>query len=280
MSSEPTVESVLDINLRTRHVKPLSSWGKLYLRIPDELRPASIVDFSCGHADFLARLPVEMRRVGPDGNPGYADEYRAAGIEFHASDFDADEFVAGDPKPLLEAAARSGAHIVPAWHMNFYPTPSDIARIRELGAEKWEKTPLFDRLRWYQADWKELRFLRVTDDFVWEQRDGRSKMTLRGGRKPRVYRRSAVIRHYCYRSPSQVERRYGTRRAIRAEGYDGFRYDQTARLEGYVCPESSCKRWPDDRETPEISAREVFRFERRRLQTKLEKALFSSRRRD
>jgi SAM-dependent methyltransferase len=97
MSSEPTVESVLDVNIRTQHVKPLSSWRKLYLRILGELRPGSIVDFGCGHVDFLARLPVEMRRVGLDGNPGYADEYQAAGIEFHAFDFDA-----GEPPVKLE----------------------------------------------------------------------------------------------------------------------------------------------------------------------------------
>lgn len=81
-------ESILDVNIRTRHVKALNRWRKLYLRILEELSPGSIVEFGCGHADFLSRVPETVRRVGLDGNPGYADEYAAAGIEFHAFDFD------------------------------------------------------------------------------------------------------------------------------------------------------------------------------------------------
>ncbi|MGI9592816.1 MAG: glycosyltransferase family 2 protein [Myxococcota bacterium] len=186
---------------------------------------------------------------------------------------DADEFVVGDPKPLLRRAAAAGAHIVRAWHMNFYPTPSDLARIDEMGDEAWAAIPLFDRLRWYQAEWKERRFLRITDDFSWTERDGRSKMELRDGRKPHVYRRSAMIRHYRYRGPRQVAHRYGTRQTIRTEGYNGFRYDETASLADYARPERACRRWPDGDAVPRISAAEIWKFESFRLRVKLRKLL-------
>ena len=97
MSGPFDTESVLDVNIRTEfakrshHAKPLSSWRKLYLELLEELAPGSVVEFGCGLVEFLARLPETVRRVGLDGNPGYAAEYAAAGIEFQAFDFDTEK---------------------------------------------------------------------------------------------------------------------------------------------------------------------------------------------
>jgi SAM-dependent methyltransferase len=92
MTTRPAAETVLDVNIRTRHVKALSGWRRLYLRLLEALEPESVVECGCGPADFLSQLPQKIRRVGLDGNPGYLQQYEAAGIEFHAIDFDADEF--------------------------------------------------------------------------------------------------------------------------------------------------------------------------------------------
>lgn len=91
MSNPSATETVLDVNIGTRHVKPLSSWRKLYLQILEELAPASVVEFGSGHVEFLSRLPRTIRRMGLDANPGYAAVYEAEGIEFAAFDFDAEE---------------------------------------------------------------------------------------------------------------------------------------------------------------------------------------------
>jgi SAM-dependent methyltransferase len=91
-------ESILDVNVRTQHVKQMSGWRRLFLRFLAELAPRSVLDFGCGQPAFLASLPARTRRVGLDGNPGFALEYAAAGVEFHAFDFDREE----PPIPLKE----------------------------------------------------------------------------------------------------------------------------------------------------------------------------------
>lgn len=184
---------------------------------------------------------------------------------------DADEFLAADPRPLLQAATAKGAHLVRAWHCNFYPTPADLECIATLGLEAWEALPLFERLRHFRPEWMERRFVRLTEEFIWEGRDGRSKMRLQGGGKPRPFGRAALVRHYRYRGPTQVTKRYETRQAIRAGGYEGFRYDQAARFEAYVQSESTCRRWPDGDEVPGIRSSEVLRFQLGRVRSKLRK---------
>lgn len=186
---------------------------------------------------------------------------------------DADEFMACDPKPLLREATAAGANIVRAWRLDFFPTRADIARLHEIGAEAWQQIPLFERLRWYRAEHQERRFLRISEDFSWEERDGRSMMRIRDGRSATVYPKNALVRHYRYRSPEQVARRYGTRREIRAQGYGGFVYDQTARFEDYAVSESDYRRWPDGDALPKIHASDLWRLKTRRARAKVRKLL-------
>jgi hypothetical protein len=61
-----------------------------------------------------------------------------------------------------------------------------------------------------------------------------------------------LIRHYRYRSPSQVERRYATRRAARAAGHGGFSYDHTADFARYALPAKQLRRWSDNDTPPHI----------------------------
>ncbi len=89
-------ERLRELNVRTRHVKDLSGWRKLFLEVIERLQAKAVLDLGCGKPAFLARLPVDTRRVGVDGNPEYAPQFEQAGIEFHACDLNLAEL----PIPL------------------------------------------------------------------------------------------------------------------------------------------------------------------------------------
>ncbi|MBU1695365.1 MAG: glycosyltransferase family 2 protein, partial [Verrucomicrobia bacterium] len=73
---------------------------------------------------------------------------------------DADEFLVGDPGPILAAAEQEGASLVGVWQANFFPTPQTLDEIQRLGEESWARQPLPDRFRHYRVEWFEWRFVR------------------------------------------------------------------------------------------------------------------------
>jgi hypothetical protein len=172
---------------------------------------------------------------------------------------DADEFVVGDPRPILEAAEREGAESVHGWHLDFYPTLDDIAELRATGEADWERLPLFERIRHYRVGWAEWRFAKLAPGFVWDVSSGRNKLRKAGGAKLERSRHHVLIRHYRYRSPSQVARRYTTRSASRAGGHGGFHYDHTADFARYALPAKQLRRWSDDDAPPRIPRRLLLR---------------------
>ena len=165
---------------------------------------------------------------------------------------DADEFVVDDPRPALEAAEREGAESVLGWHLDFHPTLDDVTRLRAIGEANWEQLPLFERIRHYQVGWTEWRFAKLAPGFVWDVSSGRNKLRNARGAKLEHWRQHVLIRHYRYRSPSQVERRYTTRKASRAAGHGGFSYDRTADFARYALPAKQLRRWSDDDTPPRI----------------------------
>lgn len=178
---------------------------------------------------------------------------------------DADEFVIGDPRPALRAAANEGAELASAWHLNFYPTEKDVRFMQTLGQAEWERIPLFQRLRSYRVEWLEWRFVRVGPDLVWDASKSRSRLRRADGSKLAGSRHHAMIRHYRYRSPTQVASRCQTRRMTRASGYEGFRYDRTTDFCNYIKSARRCRYWSDENTSPKILVWEVLRYQTRKL---------------
>lgn len=179
---------------------------------------------------------------------------------------DADEFLVGDPRPLLEGAARAGADLVKAWFLNFFPTQEDVVRMDALGVADWSKIPLDRRLRSFMLDpWPDKRFIRLTPGLSWTASGKYNRIRLADGAKLNVYRRKALVRHYRFRSPAQVARRFQTRQEQRLAGYSGFDYDKTQDFRSYAVPKGACRLWREDQEHPKPTWLDFLRYQLGRL---------------
>ncbi|MBV8056747.1 MAG: glycosyltransferase family 2 protein [Deltaproteobacteria bacterium] len=126
---------------------------------------------------------------------------------------DADEFYIDDPRIFL---AKIPDHFRTVWSasLNYYFTDRDAIEYQQ-DPEKFLKTPVQERSRYYCNNWGELRFFRHSDDLMWSTQD-------LGGFPPPMFSAAAYpvriwLKHYQYRSPEQIERRLLTRRpAIQA----------------------------------------------------------------
>lgn len=172
---------------------------------------------------------------------------------------DADEFVAGDPKPVLAAAEQEGADIVRAWQANFSPTRRDIARLESMGEAAWAALPLGERLRHYRVEWLEPRFIRVVPGFVWDTSTPFSRYARADGSPLRVSRHTTFVRHYRYRSPRQVTDRFRTRQTGEMWGMGQFRWSPSADFSFYVRPPWQVRHWPPGTGELEVSPLEMLR---------------------
>ena len=172
---------------------------------------------------------------------------------------DADEFLVEDPRPLLQRAEAADRELVGAWQVNFFPVASDLQAVTDSGESAWTTIPIAERLRHYRVEWFEWRFIRATAELVWDTSGSHSRWTYAGARKPNPSRHSAMIRHYRYRSPSQVAARHATRRTSPAPGYGQFRYDASSRFEDFVMPEDRLHFWEDPRAPLVVPAGEMLR---------------------
>jgi glycosyltransferase involved in cell wall biosynthesis len=114
---------------------------------------------------------------------------------------DADEFLAEDPRPVIEEAIKEGADIVRAWQIQFYYTEKDYRRYA--AGEDKRDVPIFERRRHYLINWQEPRLFRNQSRRMWDVRLNASVPN--GLRK--VARRRILNRHYQYRDPEQIEKR-------------------------------------------------------------------------
>ncbi len=114
---------------------------------------------------------------------------------------DADEFLAEDPRPVLEAAGRTGADLVNTWQIQFFFTERDV-RAWELGEDRRDR-PIFDRRRHYLINWQESRLFRNDPRRPWDARV--SQAFPEWASKPS--RRRLMNRHYQYRDPEQMTKR-------------------------------------------------------------------------
>lgn len=135
---------------------------------------------------------------------------------------DGDEFLAEDPRPIIQQVMKEHAKIIMTWQIQFYFTEKDL--------EAWEAgqdsrdLPICARRRYYRIDWSEPRFFRNQVGGTWKtsflsrqlptppwlrtttSSNKRTRESL-PSRKGKISRRRILNRHYQYRDPIQMEKR-------------------------------------------------------------------------
>ena len=159
---------------------------------------------------------------------------------------DPDEFFVGDPHPVLREAEKEGKGVVGVWQVNFLPTEEDASELRTRGETAWAALPLERRLTHYRVEWFEHRFVHVVPGFSWDFSGLFSVWRDGAGRKLSLSRHFGFVRHYRYRSPSQVLKRYGTRTARSNMGDTMFTWTDSGDFFRYVRPASRLCTWNPD----------------------------------
>jgi hypothetical protein len=164
------------------------------------------------------KLTLVGREMGP-----FRDELRGEVFEQYNAialkddwwcRLDADEFYIDNPRRFLSRVPSQFGFVRSAT-FNYYLTDIDIIaynRHRPI----WLNLPVQERLRYYQNNWSEGRFVRHRDDLRW---GGHIWPTNRG----RIHRDLIRLKHFQYRSPEQIEKRL----AIRQLGADVFRHESS-----------------------------------------------------
>lgn len=113
---------------------------------------------------------------------------------------DADEFLAEDPRPIIDGAEAAGADNISTWQIQFYFTDLDL-HLWEQGRDSRD-TPIFERRRHYLIDWQEPRLFRNDPDRDWEPNSPTFPQWL-----SRLHTTRILNRHYQYRDPPQIDKR-------------------------------------------------------------------------
>jgi hypothetical protein len=123
----------------------------------------------------------------------------------------ADEFYVENPRDFL-ASVPASDHVVWAVNLQYYITHEDVAEGEFSGDFPKDR----ERLRHYAAACAEPRFFRYRKrlrwdlDAAWPEHVGV------------IHQRPMHFRHYCYRSPQQIQMRLDVRRENRARGFEGW----------------------------------------------------------
>ena len=133
-----------------------------------------------------------------------ANIYNALRAELSHKDWwlvlDADEFLAEDPRPIIEGADAAGADNISTWQIQFYFTDLDL-QSWEQGRDTRDRS-IFDRRRHYLIDWQEPRLFRNDPRRDWEPNSPTFPQWLR-----KLHTRRILNRHYQYRDPPQIDKR-------------------------------------------------------------------------
>lgn len=182
---------------------------------------------------------------------------------------DADEFLEGDPAPVLRQAEQNNARMVGVWQANFFPTAKTLADIDIMGESAWQAQALKKRFTHYCLEWIEPRFIRLKDDLVWNTDGLYSRITLKSGQPVRLFRKKMVVRHYRYRSPEQTAKRYKARDALKTA--NRFRYEVSGKFADLVKPQSACSEWENPGESFSVPWGEYIRASLRILFLRLQR---------
>ena len=128
---------------------------------------------------------------------------------------DVDEFYVDNPRDFLAAVPRLH-YVVWSAHIQYLFTEVDLAHFEQTRVSRMPE----DLPRYYIANYSEPRFFRHRERLAWNEDN--AWPTHMGLATPRRIR----VRHYQFRSPSQIERRLVTRREAAERGYEHFRHSQ------------------------------------------------------
>jgi hypothetical protein len=158
----------------------------------------------------LSRKNRQIVLVGRDDRQ-FADELRGEIFECYRSvatsgdwwcRLDGDEIYIDDPRSFLaDLPGRFG--FVFSATCNYYFTDVDLDAY-EKSPQQWLDRPVSKRLKFYQNNWSEPRFVRHRSDLIW---NGLIWPDNRGLTSPSRIR----LKHFPYRSPSQIMRRLAIR---------------------------------------------------------------------
>jgi hypothetical protein len=181
-----------------------------------------------GTSETLAELAKRRPQIvlwGRDDRP-FTEELRAEIFESVRREampgdwwcrLDSDEIYIDDPRAFL-GAVRPEFGFVWSSTYNFYLTDRDVAAY-EADPAAWRARPVSERLRYYQNNWSEPRFVRHRAGLCWA---GHPWPLDRGRTAPARIR----LRHFQYRSPEQIARRL----AIRQKRLDIFPHEANRAL--------------------------------------------------
>lgn len=163
--------------------------------------------------DLSHQYPEQITLYGQVTEP-FRDGIRARVYnQFHteltATDWwlrlDADEFLAEDPRPLIEQANREQADFIQSWQIQFYYT--DVDHEQWLDGRELRDQPILERRRYYKINWREYRLFRNQPQVAW---DPNIAPQWPNGLK-KVFRQRLFNRHYQYRDPEQIQKRLQSR---------------------------------------------------------------------
>jgi hypothetical protein len=143
---------------------------------------------------------------------------------------DADEFYVDDPREFLRSVDKRFGFVRSATY-NVYFTDADVAAY-EADPAGWLARPVQDRLRHYQNNWSEGRFVRHRANLRWE---GHIWPENRG----RTCRDRIRLLHYQYRSPDQIAHRL----EIRQQNPECFPHESSRAL---LVPRAASTGWASD----------------------------------
>jgi hypothetical protein len=151
-----------------------------------------------------AIVPFEQT-LKPYGDWLRAMVYNAVHSELSQDDWwlilDSDEFLAEDPRPVIETAVGERANIVNTWQIQFYFTERDL-EAHEQGEDSRD-IPIFNRRRYYLINWQENRLFLNQPHRSWN-----TAISIKTPDGPiQVCSRRILNRHYQFRDPDQIKKR-------------------------------------------------------------------------
>lgn len=121
---------------------------------------------------------------------------------------DSDEFYVDDPRTTLGLVPSQYFSVWSA-SISYYFTDLDLARYLIDPALFADDVPVSEKCRYYLNHWSEPRFFRHNPATRWRQVDGGFPLAV-WGRPAAPFR--IPVRHFAYRSPSQIQKRLDARR--------------------------------------------------------------------
>lgn len=133
---------------------------------------------------------------------------------------DADEFYIDDPRTFLNTVPNRYQAV---WGASFqyYFTDQDLERYQQDPRSFSDNVSVEEKCRYYLNDWSENRFFKYDPNIVWDKNRGWPYFGA-------IYPQRIRLKHYQYRSPQQIQRRFMDRLKVRSGGTSVFLHEVQA----------------------------------------------------